>query len=432
MINTIIEVLKANKEISAYMISSEKVQSVELFYVTDKLETNRATNIIGHNVTVYHDFDTFRGSSECFISSSCNKEEIEEKIAKAVKRCKNVKNAFYELPSPKDTKVESIPSPISKESFADVACKCADAIFKANVYKEGWINSVEIFVTQTEKRLINSNGIDVSSIIAKIYIELIPTWKGEHEEVELYQDYTTSQMDYDAITKMVEETMLYAKARAEALKLPMDLKKCNVILKAAEASMIFGFFKSQLNYSDVFMKMNLFNIGDSVNDISTADPIDITLKTYVEGSASASSFDGSGVVLEPCHIIENSVCKSLHGSSRFGYYLKEKNPTGVFSNMEVKPGSMSYEDMKKEPHILCVYFSAPQVDGFSGYYGGEVRLGFYFDGKNYTPVTGFSVTGNLHEDKNYFRFSKEVETVSTGRGAYRGPKYLMVKDMTIS
>lgn len=89
---------------------------------------------------------------------------------------------------------------------------------------------------------------------------------------------------------------------------------------------------------------------------------------------------------------------------------------------------MSYDEMKKEPHILCVYFSSPQLDNYSGYYGGEVRLGFYFDGQKYTPVTGFSISGNIHKDKNKFRFSKEIET---NRG-YRGPKYIYVKDMTIN
>ncbi len=427
MINKIVELLKANKNVSAYKVTKSTTYSVELFYVTDKLETNRVTDTVAYDVVVYCDFDEYRGSSSFFVAASFTEEQIKEKIELAVARAKFVKNKFFELPKPEEKSVD-IPSPISGSSFKDVACKTADAIFKANVYKDGWINSVEIFVTEKSKRIVNSNGIDLESTFADLYIELIPTWRGEHEEVELYQNIETSEINYEDITAKVEETMLNAKARANAIKLPSDLHKCNVILKSEEASMLFNYFKGELNYAVVYQHMNILNVGDMVNDLNTSDPIDITLKPYVVGASKAQAFDDDGVVLKDCHIIDNSKCMTLHGNTRYGYYLGEKNPTGTYLNMEVKPGSMSYDEMKKKPHILCVYFSSPQLDNYSGYYGGEVRLGFYFDGQKYTPVTGFSISGNIHEDKNKFRFSKEIET---NRG-YRGPKYIFVKDMTIN
>ncbi|UKI50340.1 MAG: hypothetical protein L6U99_02560 [Clostridium sp.] len=68
----------------------------------------------------------------------------------------------------------------------------------------------------------------------------------------------TSEINYDDITAKVEETMLNAKARANAVKLPADLHKCNVILKSEEASMIFNYFKDELNYAVVYQHMNIF------------------------------------------------------------------------------------------------------------------------------------------------------------------------------
>lgn len=427
MINKIVKLLKENSEVTAYKVIENKSESVELFYVTDKLETNRVTDIKSYSVTVYHDFESFRGSSSFEVSLSHSDEEIVSAISKAVTRSKFAKNKFYELPKASDEALTEIPAPILNYSFKEVACKVADAIFKANVYKQGWINSCEIFVTKSQTTIVNSNGVDLTSTQANLYVEIIPTWAGEKEEVELYEILHTSSINYDEITQKIDEVMLNAKARAEAVQLPKELTNCNVIFQGGETAQFFNFFKSQLDYYNVYMHMNLFNVGDSVNDTTDADPIDITLKPYVEGAASAMSFDNDGCVLTPCHIIENSVCKQKHGNFGYGYYLKEEHPTGTYSNMEVKAGSQSIEEMKKEPHILCVYFSGLQVDGYSGYYGGEVRLGFYFDGEKYTPVTGFSIAGNLHQDKNHFRYSKELQTV---RG-YRGPKYLLAKNVKI-
>ena len=428
MIEQIKELLKANKKVHDYKIIERKKHSVELFYVTDKLETNRATDTLEYEVTVYHDFEEYKGHSNFFVTLNSTIEDIQKKIEEACERCLFVKNKYYELPGLKDESPVEIPSPISLHSFEEVACKCADAVFKANVYQDGWINSCEFFVTETKTRIINSKGIDLSSAHANIFIELIPTWKGEHEEVELYQNIQTSVIDYDAITKKVEETMLNAKARANAKKLPKDLKTCNVILSTEEISMLMNYFADQLEYTRSYMHMNLLNVGDVITSGEKGDKIDITLKPYVDGASKASSFDEDGVVLKPCHIIENGVCQKLHGSSRAGYYLGEKNPTGSFTNMEVQPGSLSFDEMKQKPYLYCVYFSSPQLDEYSGYYGGEVRLGFYFDGTEVYPVSGFSISGNLHEDKSKFRLSKEIET---DRG-YRGPKYMLIPNMTIN
>ena len=117
----------------------------------------------------------------------------------------------------------------------------------------------------------------------------------------------------------------------------------------------------------------------------------------------------------------------MHGDQRFGTYLNMK-PTGVYNNAELEPGSLSFEEMTNKPYIYCVSFSSPQLEEYSSYYGGEVRLGFYFDGKNTYPVTGFSISGNLYEDIKRFRFSKEVDTYKS----FRGPKYLWIPNVNIN
>ena len=68
------------------------------------------------------------------------------------------------------------------------------------------------------------------------------------------------------------------------------------------------------------------------------------------------------------------------------------------------------------------------MESDSGYWGGEVRLARYFDGKKYIPLTGFSIAGNLYEDLRKVEFSRQEKTTSR----YKGPEYLIFKGIKIS
>ena len=59
--------------------------------------------------------------------------------------------------------------------------------------------------------------------------------------------------------------------------------------------------------------------------------------------------------------------------------------------------------------------------------GGEVRLGFYFDGEKEIPVTGFSISGNIHELKKNLTLSSDTVTLPR----YHGPKYVLIPGMKV-
>ena len=45
--------------------------------------------------------------------------------------------------------------------------------------------------------------------------------------------------------------------------------------------------------------------------------------------------------------------------------------TGMIPNVVVKHGSKSIKEMKKEPYLECIKFSAFQTDPYSGFFGGD-------------------------------------------------------------
>ncbi len=427
MINKIVSLLKKQKGIE-YKVKELKTKTTELFFVRDRLETNRKTNVATYFVTVYKRFDTYMGESSFEVSPMQELDEVEDLIQRAIDRCKYVKNQPFELPEALKTFKDTSKCDLDSLDDDEVAKNVVKAVFKADNSVDGWINSVEIFINRHETRLMNSNGIDYTSHSADLFIEMIPTWVGKNEEIELYQSITTSAINYNDIYNKAKELMANAKARAVAKNLPKKLKKCNVILPQEEIAMIVESFVKQLSYSVSFMNMNLFKVGDQLSDGADCDNMTITLKKAVEGTSDARLFDGDGIVLKNCNIIKDGIIKKLHGDQKYGSYLGVKKPTGAYTNAELEPGSVAYEDMLNEPYIYCVYFSSPQLEEYSSYYGGEVRLGFYFDGKDTYPVTGFSIAGNLYEDLKHFRFSKEVDTFQT----FRGPKYLWIPNVNIN
>jgi PmbA protein len=71
--------------------------------------------------------------------------------------------------------------------------------------------------------------------------------------------------------------------------------------------------------------------------------------------------------------------------------------------------------------------SGLQVDTFTDYIGGEIRLANYFDGKTITPVTGISITGSLKQVLSSIRLS----TAAAVYDGYCGPEKAILQDMKI-
>lgn len=412
--------LKANKKISDFELTISEKDSRELFYVLDHLEINRAVKVNNTVIKVYVSDKKTIGSSTVVVTAADDKKSLTDKLNKAVKKAKSARNNYYPLPE-KTTNIKDIK--VSKKDLNDIASNVAKAVFKADKYKNGWINSTEIFVSQIKKEFINSKGIDHVSNDFRIEIECIPTWSNNKEEFELYKFYNSGKIDYKQITKEINEILTLAKDRSNAktlneVKLPKNLK---VLVKNDMLDTIIWALTNDLSYSNVYMKQNHYK----KNDIVSNNKFDLTMKPVVSGCINSCKYDDHGLVLKCRNLIKNGVVKNIFGGVQFGYYLKEKNISGSLRVCELKAKPSSY---KKEKHLIIENFSAPQLEEDSGYWGGEVRLARYFDGKKYIPLTGFSISGSIYEDLKNVEFSKEEDI----HASYKGPKYMIFKNITIS
>ena len=419
-----IAALKANAQVSDYKINLTAKESYECFYVKGRLETVRCTETCDKVVTVYVDHDGFKGDSQFYVYPSTTEAELSELIEKAVQKASLLNNKMYTLPE-KETGEYEVESNFSAYTQAELASKIADCVFAANTVENADLNSVEVFVNRYTDTVVNSRGICKTQVRYDAMVEAIPTYNGEAESVELYQQYNFSTFDTEAVKQEISQKLQEVKARASAVKPDFSLD-CKVILNTQELGELFGTLCRELNFATVYAHAGVFHKGDAIQENPTGDKITITMAGAVPGNIRSAHFDSDGMTLQDRTIVEEGKAVAYYGANRFGQYLEE-TPTGNLRCIQVTPGSACAKCLSEGPYLEVLSMSGLQVDTFTDYIGGEIRLAYYYDGEKITPVTGISITGSLKQVLASIRLSCET-AVDNG---YTGPKKAILTGMKI-
>ena len=421
---TIIAHLKNNPRVSDYRIRLSAKESYESFNVKGKLETVRCTDTCDKIVTVYVDHDGFKGDSQFFVYPSTTESELDELIEKAAEKALLLNNKMYTLPE-NETGDFEVESNFSAFTLPQLSAKIAEAVFGANTLENADLNSVEIFVNRHTDTVCNSRGIHKTQVRYDAMVEAIPTYNGEKESVELYQQYNFSAFDAETVAREIAEKLQEVKARAAAVT-PDFALSCPVVLNKQELSELFGSISHDLNFATVYSHAGLFHKGDAIQEAPTGDTITITMAGSLPGNICSACFDGDGMTLRPTKIVENGKAIAYYGDNRFGQYLEEV-PTGNLRCIKIDTGSACQKCLTAAPYLEVLSMSGLQVDFFNDYIGGEIRLATYCDGEKAMPVTGISITGSLKQVLSSIRLST-TEAVFDG---YCGPEKAILKDMKI-
>ena len=212
----IIDALKANPQVSDYKINLSAKESYECFYVKGKLETVRCTEVCDKTVTVYVDHGQFKGDSQFFVYPSTTEEELQDLIEKAVQKASLLDNKMYALPE-NETGDYAVESNFSDYTLSELAGRIAEAVFDANQVENADLNSVEVFVNRHTDTVVNSRGIHKTQVRYDAMVEAIPTYNGEKESVELYQQYNFSTFCAETVKKETAEKLQEVTARAAAV-----------------------------------------------------------------------------------------------------------------------------------------------------------------------------------------------------------------------
>lgn len=419
--NTVTELLRADSRVSGYKFNIHKKESFELFFVKGRLETVRSTDTCDREVTVYVDHDGFRGDAQFFIYPSTTAEQLRALIDEAVGKALLIDNQAYELPE-KQTGIYTVESNFADYAPGQLAGLIAEAVFSANDIPNASLNSVEIFLNRHTETVVNSRGLDKTQVRYDAMVEAIPTYNGEKQSVELYQQYNFSTMDPEAIRAEIADKLAAVKARYEAVTLEQPLD-CPVVLNRQELSELFGSIAQDLNYASVYAHANLFRKGQPIQKAPTGDPIGITMTGQIPGSVRSARFDSDGLSLGSIRLVEEGQAVNYYGSNRYGQYLGE-TPTGSLPCLAADPGTAG---MPQGAYLEVISMSGLQVDLYNDYIGGEIRLAYYHQGGQVLPVTGISISGCLSQVLNTIRLSSDTAVY---RG-YQGPAQAILSQMKI-
>lgn len=418
MTDKIIALLNKAEGVSDYRINTTRTESMELFFVHKNLETVRSTDTTDTGVTVYVEHDGVLGEASFMVYASYDDEKIAEEIEKAKSKAGIISNQLYSLPTNDEALFES-DSNLKEYSPEGLAALVAKACFEADNVENGGINALEIFIYKDTISVRNSRGINKTETKYRAMIEAIPTYNGE-ESVELYEQYNFTEFDYDEIKKEIAEKMAQVRDRYYA-KAPEKKLDCPVVLCAEELRQLIFELASELNFSSVYSHANAFSVGDEIQKNATGDKLNVTMCSKIKGSTRSANFDADGLALTDRKVIENGKALAYYGSTRYAQYL-DKEATGALGCILVEKGTLTKSELCGAPYFRCASMSGLQVDIYNDYIGGEVRLGYYFDGEREIPVTSVSISGKLSEALSTLRLSNEVTTT----GAYSGPELALI------
>ena len=399
-IELILKVLKDNN-IDEYIINETEKQSVELYLIKKDIDMNRKKHVKHYTVTVFKDNgDGIKGNSKVNIYPSMDKDEIDEVLKDAYYAAGYVKNMTYGLPEGyKGDKVYD-KSSLSKMSLEESALKVKNALYKYDNFEKGCINSGEIFVTKTDKRIVTSNDVDASYEKYSIDGEFVTQW-AENSDVEIYNMFSYDDINEEEISLKGREAIINAQYRDKSTEAPLT-GKYNIILSGSSVHEFFKYYLINSRSDMIYQGYSKFKKGDNIqgNNIK-GDKVNIELKSSVP-------FSNEGIVLKNRKLIEDGELKTIYGPYNFAYYLGI-DVIGDFDGALIQGGSVSEEDMFENGDLKIIRFSDFQMDEVTGDCFGEIRLALLKKDNKVIPLTGGSITVNVKDVEDDMVFSKETE-----------------------
>ncbi|MCL2362294.1 MAG: metallopeptidase TldD-related protein [Defluviitaleaceae bacterium] len=430
MLDILVNTLKSFDGVE-YLIQETKTRRVESYNIKKQSEMSRKIETTLISLNLYVVFDEggkkYRGSYNTDIHPGTSTDELENIIKEGVYAAGFVKNEYFPLVSP-------TPAQPSKSRELDTSKALAElqaAFHASDNHPTGCISYSEFFITREDVRIINSNGVDVGYTTHRAFVETaVHMPSTEVGEIEITEAYRFSLDDIAAAAKSLQDRVaaLFTVAEKKAAAKPTPtVGDINILLSGECLSTFFSYYRRCSSAQMIYQQLSTFKEGTEVQGGENSDRINVILDPNMPGSTQSRPYDDQGLPLESHKIIEGGKLLKYWGDTRFASYLG-LTPTGNVSNVHITGGTAKETDLRKEPYLELVSFSDFQVNPVTGDFGSEIRLGYYYDGNNITPVTGGSISGNMSKVQDGLRMSAELRQYND----YKGPATVCMRGASIS
>ena len=432
MISELLELLKNNEKIYAWNFKVDSINSYQLYFIKQKLDMNREVKVDEYNVTIFTlenvNGKEMIGSSSFNIYPSMSMDEVKAKLEEQISFCKYSVNKPYAFPKKVNLKPVSKELGFSGYSLKEAAFVAADALFEADKFDKGYINSSEIFINFIETRFFDSNGNVFLYTREKGEIELIATWKEKGEEVEIYKYFEFDNLDSIFIQNEATKVLIEASNRVKAIKTP-SISNIKVLLTGDYVKEYFLHFAYKANTDSIYSNVSTIKVGENIqNNARLADKISIRLEPTLKKSTYGAPFDKEGIGLKRLHVIEKGVVKNLWGSNAKSQYIN-KPVNGTYSNFVVSAGTLTQEELEDENYLEIIALSGFEIDELTGDFGSEIRLAYLHQkNKEMVIVTGGSISGNVYQSINTVKFNNDTKQNDN----FIGPINVLIDNVSVN
>jgi PmbA protein len=433
----IIESALKQKEIEEYEILFINKRIYETIFLKTNPDNERQVNDLEYVIRILSQNGENTGIG-VVNGSSLDKDEINQSIDKCISLAKHNKGTIYHFPEKK---------PLPEMKLAD------EDIIKEPVRAKDQLASKLIKAIKNQKNveatfgrfrlhyndyfIRNSNGIDYDSSKTYFFIEFsLKSHKqdklAEFWDVVYYKD--KKSLDFD---KIVTKWATLSRNTLNA-KIPTSNSDALVIFTPRvlrEAlNPVLALHTSGKGY---YEKLSKFE-NDEVVAHEAFSLIDDGLLELGLGS---NVWDGEGNPHQKTSIIEKGIFKNriydqkyalLDGVESTGNGVRTENgavASGI-TNLTITSGSISYDEMLSDikQGFLIERFSWLRPDPISGFFGAEIRNGYYIkNGELSNPIKLGNVSGNVLEMiKNCAYITKEKDISEDGYFPYIGFNHLNV------
>lgn len=409
--------------ISLWRINDNTEETAELFFVKKQLDTRRLKDVRKFQVTVFRDVEKdgkpMRGFTSIILLESMSDGQLREELKNAYYAAQFAANPTYELPDPVQAPIKEKSGELCETPLAESAGKMAHALFAADNQEDAFINSAEIFIVRSRKRILSSEGTDVSYTDAKVNGEFVAQCK-EPEDVEIHNIFSYDSLDTEALGKKVLEALNFVRDRSRAQRI-LRSGKYDIVLSGDKVASVLSYYMDRSAANMIYPGYSTWKVGEAVQgEELNGAKIDMDLCATVP-------YSEEGVPMEDLPLVREGSLQAVHGNNRFCRYLGLK-PTGQYRKIRCTNGGVSFEELKKGPCLWAVTFSDFQMDSMSGHFGGEIRLAYLIDGDSVTPVTGGSINGSLLEAQGNLQFSSDRYESAN----YSGPYGLRINGVNVA
>ena len=404
--NNIIELIKSVLEKSGadgWRITDTLTEGWEFYFIRHDLDQNRAKNVEHINVKVFKKSEdgAFLGDASDEIAPSATENEIKKTVDSLVMKAGYIKNPFYKLNPP-----EKSAQPEGADfNAAGISVDFLNAMNELPESSDADINSYEIFASKVTRRILTSEGTDITEIYPSSMIEVVVNARDEDHEIELYRMYHSGTCDKEGLKDSLIRTFQYGKDRLKTEKTP-PLEKADVIFSTDDAVAIYDYFRDRLNAAMLVRKISDWEIGKSVAD-AAGDKVTLTARRELENSSANFAYDEEGAPIRDLVLLNENVPENYWGTRMYTQYLG-MDRSGIVYNYEISGGTQTEAELRTGKYLEIVEFSDFQVDSVTGDIFGEIRLGYYHDGENVRIITGGSVSGSMAQFVKNMHFSKEL------------------------